>query len=89
MSNNSSPDRFYRLTGTGNLQQPDECIEQFCSAFSLGQARIHLWEFFKSYLEDPDGLTNREERSDALFFYESTDTVLEAIYLMQEKKKQP
>lgn len=89
MTDSMDQDRYYRLFHGHKdaLKDPNLWLEDFCNSFPLSEARVLLWEFFKSYLEDPDGLLQTEERNQAMFFYESMDKLLEAVYLLQQGKQ--
>ena len=68
---------------------PKKMIADFCSTFEFKECRDMLWRMIFTFFsaEESDAL-NRHERNDYLFFYQQLEALLEAAFLMHEKKLQ-
>ena len=70
-----------------NVEKPYDAIEEFFSSFSLQDCRYHLWELYERcvmcYAREG---TEHDEASDILFFYTHTEMLIEAAWLINNKK---
>jgi hypothetical protein len=71
-----------------NIEKPYEALEQYFSSFSLSDCRRHLWELYEqcviSYAREG---SDHEEAADILFFYTHTEMLVEAAWLIKNKRQ--
>jgi len=65
-------------------QDPLHVLEELFSSYELKDIRIIQWEMLKAALAS-DYFSLQKERNDAVFFYETILTALEAIYMLHNK----
>jgi transcription initiation factor IIE alpha subunit len=73
---------------TEHIQKPEEAFEDYFSCFTLQDCRRHLWELYErcvmSYHREH---TYHEDASDILLFYKYTEMIVEAAWLINNKKQ--
>jgi hypothetical protein len=71
-----------------NIETPHEALSHFFSSFTLEDCRLHLWELYErcviSYSSEK---TEHEEASVILFFYTQTEMLIEAAWLINNKRQ--
>ena len=72
---------------SNNVEKPYEAIEAYFDSFSLQDCRHHLWELYEHcvicYTREA---TQHDEASGILFFYTHTEMLIEAAWLINNKK---
>lgn len=68
---------------------PHRVLAELFSSYAIEDIRIIMWEKLKAELAS-GYYESQKERNDAIFFYETILTSLEAVYVVHNKKtKQP
>jgi len=71
-----------------NIGTPHEAIDHFFISFTLEDCRHHLWELYeRCVMCYSSEQTFHEEASTILFFYTHTEMLMEAAWLINNKRK--
>lgn len=73
---------------TNNVAAPHEAIDHFFSFFTLEDCRHHLWELYERCIMCYSSeQTVHEDASTMLFFYTQTEMLIEAAWLINNRRQ--
>ena len=67
---------------------PEMVIEEFFHYARLPQVRWYLWEMLKTMITGNFPRLNGRERANLVYFYEQLERLIEAVHLLDLRKKQ-
>jgi hypothetical protein len=71
------------------VDNPEKMLQEFASMMDYAECRDDLWHLLKGFFSTEDtSHLNATDRSNYLFFYEELQALLEAVFLLHQRKQQ-